>query len=135
MFYMVSHRKKRQEFLESIYPMLSEKNKEFISYMMYGSFRRISILKNETDYSFIIEKVSPEGLSSKIIVNFDDLNCDLPSLLNKEAETILAQKEIMKISLKETGYTEGEVTKRLVLIRLLAAKVKDDIKQFNKIHK
>lgn len=134
MVYNMEKGKKRLDYLKEIRGILPEKNKEFVTYLMYGSFRRVQVVKNNEEKLIRVQKRSPEGYFSTIEAEFNSVNDDFPQLLLDECERVLKSTDELRDTLKDEGKSDEEIKKRVTLIRLLASKIKDDISKFNKFY-
>lgn len=134
MVYSMEQGKKRLDYLKEIKDILPERNKEFVTYLMYGSFRRVQVVKNSDENLIRVQKRSPEGYFSTIEAEFTSVDDDFPQLLLDECESVLKNTSSLKKELESEGKDTEEVKKQITLIRLLASKIKDDIGKFNKFY-
>lgn len=110
--------KRRMSYIMGDHDKLSKENKDFILYLMYGSFRRLHI--DDTEKLIVIEKRSPAGEFSRLSVPYADLYSDsLPEL------TV----DACNLQLEDFPMKEG-ASRHTVLQRLLASKVKFDTEKF-----
>lgn len=134
MTYQMERGKKRLDYLKELKGILPERNKEFITYLMYGSFRRVQTVFTEDEKFIRVEKRSPKGYFSTIEAAFDKSHDDLPAILLKECENVLLSTKELQREFERSGMSESEIKERITLIRLLASKLKDDINKFNKFY-
>lgn len=127
-------RKKRYAYMRDIRNLITKEQEETLTYIMYGSFRRVYILKDDENPELLhlhIEKISPTREFTEVETAFTKED-NLVDKVIASMQDILDTYKLREKDDAPTTVEEKEAEHKVYLKRMLAVKIKYDMEYLKK---